>query len=198
MSRIMQHFPSTAWRYAIFVLLLSVPITLASPTGAAAQAKAPITPAQLGVIEDMVAGSLGHDQTVDPPANQMLGLHSTAARQMSGSEDPTLTHFFNLFASDPGALILSTLNAGVVRAYRVDNNLQYVRGFVSSNGKYTMFTAQQGAAGATAELAWWGKAAADVITESKKALASGKSPADVAKGYGVSADTLNKWLAAAK
>jgi hypothetical protein len=188
----------TVRRCALVGLLVGLPLALAPPIGAKAQQKPPITAAQLGVIEDMVAGSLGHEQALVPQTKQLLGLQSDVARQMSGSDDPSLNHFFNVAASDPGKLLLSTSAAGTVRAYLVDSgNLHYMRGYVSNNGRYTMLAPQQGATQAAAELAWWGKAAATVIEQSKKALAAGKSADDVAKTYGVSADTLKKWLAAA-
>lgn len=186
-------------------LLLSLPLVGALLVGAAAQDAAPITAAQLGIIEDMVNGALGHDQTFAAEPVKLLGLHGNNARQMSGTDndDKVDSHFFNLFASDPDVIVLTYDKKGAFGdGYRVDEHLHFVRGYISTSKNNRIndvaISTKVGVSRVEAELKWWSASASGVIEEAQKALASGTSPDDVAKGYGVSAETLNKWLAAAK
>jgi hypothetical protein len=171
----------------------------------AAQDAAPITPAQLTIVEDLTNGALGHDETFAAQPVQLLGMHGNIARQVSGNDDnsgPGI-HFFNLFSSDPGVIVLLYEKRGAfLRGYRLDEHLHFVRGYSSTGGNGQLSDAaisnDDGVSGVEAELKWWSAGAAQIVQEAQKALASGQSPDDVAKSYGVSAQTLNKWLAAAK
>jgi hypothetical protein len=183
---------------AFFAALL----VTAAAQDAASQDVPPITPAQLSLVEDMVKGTVGHDQTFLAQPVTLLGLHGTIGRQMSGQDNAgsTETHFFTLFASDPGAIVLIYLKSNMgLRAYRIDERFRFVLGYTSDKSNVDVpMPLPDGAPGVQAELKWWSSAASRVIQDAQKALASGQSAADVARGYGVSAATLSKWLAAAK
>lgn len=185
--------------------LLSVPFVTALLVTVAAQDAAPITAAQLGIIEDMTNGALGHDETFAAQPVQLLGMRGNIARQMSGTDNDTSPdiHYFNMFASDPGVIVLSYEKKGAfVDGYRVDERLRFVHGYISTSKNNQLsdvpLSNKDGISGVEAELKWWSAAASQVIQEAQKALASGKSADDVGKDYGVSAQTLDKWLAAAK
>jgi hypothetical protein len=79
---------------------------------------------------------------------------------------------------------------------------QRIRGYISTRKNNHVndvaMSDKDGISGVEAELKWWGTGASSVIQDAQRALASGQSADDVAKSYGVSARTLNKWLAAAK
>jgi hypothetical protein len=184
-------------------VLLGAALFAALLATVAAQDAAPITPAQLGLIEDMVNGTIGHNQEFLAQPVQLLGLHGNVARQMDAQDDKTSLdyHFFNLFSSDPGAIVLiyQTEKNGPVRAYRLDERLRFARGYMTNKTNvFVAMSAPDGVAGVQAELKWWSGAASGVVQDAQKALASGQSADDVAKSYGVSTQTLNKWLAAAQ
>jgi hypothetical protein len=189
-------------RHLSRAVLLSAALFAALFATVAAQDAAPITPAQLTIVEDMTNGTLGHNETFLARPVQLLGLHGNIGRQMSGqdSKNNPLVHYFNLFSYDPGAIVLTYLKNSVdLYAYRVDERLRFVRGYMSNKPNvYVAMSPPDGVAGTQAELKWWSGAVSPVVSDAQKALASGQSADDVAKSYGVSAQTLNKWLAAAK
>lgn len=187
------------------VMLLSAAFFAASLVTVAAQDAVPITAAQLGMIEDMTNGALGHNETFAAQPAQLLGVHGSVGRQMSANDDKDTTniHYFNLFSSDPGAIVLIYEKRGsFVRAFRVDERLQFVRGYISTGQNNQVndvpISNKDGVGGTLAELKWWGATSSEVVKDVQAALVADQSLDDVAKSYGVSAQTLNKWLAAAK
>jgi hypothetical protein len=164
---------------------------------AAAHEMTPITTTKLGVIDDLTRGSLGHNQSFTAQTVELLGLHADTGRQVSLNYDNVHIHFFNRFASDPGVIVLLYQDGAVLHAYKTDNKLQFVRGYIGNNGRYDVISTSEGDASAKAEFAWWSKSVSDLIEDARKALAAGKSSAKVATAYGVSAQTLDQWLAGA-
>jgi hypothetical protein len=183
--------------------LLSAALFAALFATVAAQDAAPITPAQLTIVEDMANGTLGHDETFAAEPVQLLGVHGNIARQVSGNDDNSKIHYFNLFSSDPGVIVLLyEKKDSFLRGYRLDEHLHFLRGYVSTTkNNHTSDVAisnKDGVSGVEGELKWWSAGASQIVEGAQKALASGQSADDVAKSYGVSVQTLNKWLAAAK
>lgn len=97
---------STA-RSVRLALLLYAPLVLASLM-ASAQDAAPISPAQIRVMDDILEGSTSYNQTMTPQAVALLNLHSSTGRQIDAHDDGDTQHihYFNRFASDPGIIIL--------------------------------------------------------------------------------------------
>jgi hypothetical protein len=178
-------------------LLVALLGALAVVTPVAAQRTGSLTPAQLRILDDIAKGSLGQDEPLRAKALDLLGLKEGTGRQLGVSSDNNATHhFFNRFAADGGAIVLGYRDsAHKVYEYRVDDQLRFVCGYIAGDGDSRALTETEGQAGVDSELAWWNSATTDLIEEIKTALALGKSADEVANEYGVSADTLKRWLA---
>jgi hypothetical protein len=177
--------------FGIALLLAAVPGMVE------AQDVAPITAAQISLLGDLAEGAAGHDQVFTSEAVKFLGLPSSTGRQVSANEDNSHIHFFNKFASDPGMFVLLYQDGPVLHAYSIDGSFHFLRGYVRNNNQDVVTSPSDGTAGVKVELKWWSDAASTVIQEANKALGAGKSREDVAKSYGISVETLNKWLAGA-
>ena len=170
--------------------------------GACAQPSEPLSAAQLRMIDDLRLGLLGKDIDFEPGGAQMLMLGTTKIRQISADDDGDEVHwhFIDRFATDPDAMLLHYVDkaSNVVIVYRVDAQFRFVRGYVWNNGQLTAVSDADGAAGVQAELLWWSRNMSVEMGKIRKRLGAGDKPEAIAKDYGVSAPTLESWVATIK